>query len=108
MKPPAQLSPLVRLAIEAGPLAVFMIANGRFGLFIGTGIFRVATLASLLAGGFQEGCQARSSSVDSGTPQSMIDQPRRVASRRNAGDALTAIAAPPLASAASNAGRSET
>lgn len=49
MKPRAQLSPLVRLAIEAGPLAVFLIANGRFGLFIGTAIFMVATLASLAA-----------------------------------------------------------
>jgi len=49
VKPPAQLSPLARLVIEAGPLAIFMIANGRFGLFVGTAIFMVATLASLLA-----------------------------------------------------------
>ena len=41
------MNPVVRLAIEAGPLVVFLIANGRFGLFAGTAIFMVATLASL-------------------------------------------------------------
>ena len=40
-------SPLLRLILEAGPLAVFFIANSQFGLFKGTAIFMVATVLSL-------------------------------------------------------------
>jgi intracellular septation protein len=43
------LKPLVRLAIEAGPLVVFLIVNSRQGLFAGTAAFMAATLASVVA-----------------------------------------------------------
>jgi intracellular septation protein len=43
------VKPLVRLAIEAGPLVVFLFANGRYGLFAGTAAFMAATVASLIA-----------------------------------------------------------
>ena len=42
-------NPLVKLAIEAGPLLVFFIANARGGIFIATGAFMVAILVALLA-----------------------------------------------------------
>lgn len=37
----------LRLALEAGPLAVFFIANNRFGIMVGTGAFMAATTVSL-------------------------------------------------------------
>ena len=40
--------PLIKIALEAGPLAVFFFANGRFGLFPATGIFMGAVLLALL------------------------------------------------------------
>lgn len=43
------LSPLLRILIEAGPLAAFFIANARAGIFWGTAIFMAATLAALAA-----------------------------------------------------------
>lgn len=43
------MNPLLRLAIEAGPLAAFFIANARGGIMVGTGVFMVATAASLIA-----------------------------------------------------------
>ncbi len=39
---------LVRLVIEAGPLAVFFIANARAGIYWGTGLFMVAITLSLI------------------------------------------------------------
>ena len=42
------LSPFARLAIEAGPLAVFFIANQWHGIMVGTGAFMVATAISVL------------------------------------------------------------
>ena len=42
-----QANPWVRLAIEAGPLAVFFIANARAGIFAATGAFMVAIAISL-------------------------------------------------------------
>jgi len=48
VKTKQQFNPLVKLALEVGPLAIFFIANGRFGIFYATGTFMFATAASLL------------------------------------------------------------
>ena len=42
------MTPLTRLLIEAGPLAVFFVTNSQAGIIAGTGAFMVATTASLL------------------------------------------------------------
>ena len=42
-----QVNPFVRLLIEAGPLAVFFIANARADIFVATGAFMVAIVVSL-------------------------------------------------------------
>ncbi len=39
---------LTKLALEAGPVAVFFIVNSRYGIFNATGVFMVVTLAALL------------------------------------------------------------
>ena len=44
-----EINPLIRLAIEIGPLAVFFIANARADIFVATGAFMVAILVSLSA-----------------------------------------------------------
>jgi len=44
-----QPHPLVKLAIEAGPLAVFFIANAKAGIFVATGAFMAAILVALAA-----------------------------------------------------------
>jgi intracellular septation protein len=44
-----QLSPLLKLAFELGPLALFFFANGRYGIFVATEVFMVAVVASLAA-----------------------------------------------------------
>ena len=44
---PHRLNPLLKLALELGPLGVFFLANQRAGIFTGTAIFVAATLASL-------------------------------------------------------------
>lgn len=44
-----ETSPLLRLALEAGPLAVFFVANARAGIFVGTGAFMAAVTISLAA-----------------------------------------------------------
>jgi intracellular septation protein len=41
------LHPLLKLALELGPLGVFFLANQRAGIFAATGIFIIATLAAL-------------------------------------------------------------
>ncbi len=51
-KPP---HPLVKLAIEAGPLLVFFIGNAKFGIFPATAAFMVAILAALGASYMVEG-----------------------------------------------------
>lgn len=43
------MAPFLRLLIEAGPLAVFFVANARAGIMTGTAIFMAATVVSLLA-----------------------------------------------------------
>lgn len=49
------LSPFVRLIIEGGPLLAFFIANGRYGIFVGTGVFMAATVLSIAASYWQTG-----------------------------------------------------
>lgn len=41
------MTQLVRLLIEAGPLAVFFIANSQAGIMVGTALFMVATAIAL-------------------------------------------------------------
>jgi intracellular septation protein len=43
----ADLNPLLKLALELGPLVVFFFSNARFGIFAATGIFMVVTLVAL-------------------------------------------------------------
>jgi intracellular septation protein len=45
---PKKLNPLLKFALELGPLLVFFIANSRAGLFWGTGLFMGATAVSLI------------------------------------------------------------
>lgn len=41
--------PLLKLALEFGPLVIFFVTNSKFGIFTGTGVFMVATVISLIA-----------------------------------------------------------
>lgn len=41
-------NPLLKLALEVGPLAVFFIANARFGIFTATAAFMVAIVIALV------------------------------------------------------------
>jgi intracellular septation protein len=43
-----QLNPIVKLALDLGPLALFFVANSRYGIFTATAVFMVAVLAALL------------------------------------------------------------
>ncbi len=43
----AELNPLLKLALELGPLVVLFFSNARFGIFAATGIFMVVTLVAL-------------------------------------------------------------
>src|ERR1700693_3217935 len=43
-----KLNPLLKLALDIGPLVLFFVANARFGIFAGTGAFMVAVVAALL------------------------------------------------------------
>jgi intracellular septation protein len=42
-----QLNPLLKLALDLGPLALFFFANSRYGIFVATGTFMAATVAAL-------------------------------------------------------------
>jgi intracellular septation protein len=44
----AELNPLLKLALDLGPLLLFFIANARGGIFVATGTFMAATLLSLI------------------------------------------------------------
>jgi intracellular septation protein len=44
---PAPLHPVLKLALELGPLGLFFFANQRFGIFTATGLFVGATLIAL-------------------------------------------------------------
>lgn len=41
------MNPLLKLAVDLGPLVVFFLGNSYFGIYIATGMFMVATLISL-------------------------------------------------------------
>jgi intracellular septation protein len=43
-----KLNPLLKLALDIGPLVLFFAANARFGIFAATGAFMVAVVAALL------------------------------------------------------------
>ena len=43
----AQLPPLLKIALDLGPLVIFFMANSRFGIFVATGVFMVAVLTAL-------------------------------------------------------------
>jgi intracellular septation protein len=43
-----KLNPLLKLALDVGPLVLFFVANARFGIFAATGTFMVAVVAALL------------------------------------------------------------
>jgi intracellular septation protein len=45
---PRHINPLLKLALELGPLAVFFLSNGRAGLFMATALFMAATAVSLI------------------------------------------------------------
>jgi intracellular septation protein len=45
--PAARLNPLLKLALELGPLVAFFLANQRAGIFAATGLFIGATVVSL-------------------------------------------------------------
>jgi intracellular septation protein len=53
--PSATRTQLLKLAVEIGPLVVFFIVNARAGIFWGTGVFMVATIAALIASRFMFG-----------------------------------------------------
>src|SRR5580658_3917024 len=42
-----QLNPLLKFALDLGPLALFFFANTRYGIFAATATFMVAVLAAL-------------------------------------------------------------
>jgi intracellular septation protein len=43
-----KLNPLLKLALDIGPLVLFFAANARFGLFVGTGVLMISVVAALL------------------------------------------------------------
>jgi intracellular septation protein len=43
-----KLNPLLKLALDIGPLVLFFAVNSRFGIFIGTAAFMAAVVAALL------------------------------------------------------------
>ena len=43
-----KLNPLLKLALDIGPLVLFFVANARFGIFAGTGTFMIAVVAALV------------------------------------------------------------
>jgi intracellular septation protein len=45
--PTRHMNPLLKFALELGPLGIFFFANSRFGIFEATAIFMVATLVAL-------------------------------------------------------------
>jgi intracellular septation protein len=42
-----QINPLLKLALDLGPLALFFFANSRYGIFVATATFMIAVLAAL-------------------------------------------------------------
>jgi intracellular septation protein len=46
---------ILKLAVEVGPLVVFFVVNAKAGIFWGTGVFMVTTIAALIASHFMFG-----------------------------------------------------
>jgi intracellular septation protein len=44
----AQLNPIVKLALDFGPLILFFVVNGRAGIFWATGVFMAAVVVAIL------------------------------------------------------------
>ena len=44
-----EINPLLKIALELGPLAVFFFANAQLGIFGATAVFMVATILALVA-----------------------------------------------------------
>ncbi len=42
-----EINPLLKFALEMGPLVVFFVMNSRAGIFVGTGAFMAATVVAL-------------------------------------------------------------
>jgi intracellular septation protein len=42
-----KLNPMVKLALDLGPLVVFFVANAKFGIFVGTAVFMATIVAAL-------------------------------------------------------------
>jgi intracellular septation protein len=47
MTKPPELNPLLKLALDIGPLLLFFFVNTRWGIFAATGVFMAATLVSI-------------------------------------------------------------
>ena len=45
-----QMNPLLKLALDIGPLIIFFIANARFDIFVATGTFMVVITIAIAAG----------------------------------------------------------
>jgi intracellular septation protein len=45
---PAELNPILKLALDLGPLLLFFFVNARWGIYAATGAFMLATIASLI------------------------------------------------------------
>ncbi|MFM8647917.1 MAG: septation protein IspZ, partial [Methylocystis sp.] len=43
-----KLSPLLKLALELGPLALFFVANNRYGIFAATGVLMAGVIVTLM------------------------------------------------------------
>ena len=44
----AELNPILKLALDLGPLLLFFFVNARWGIYAATGAFMLATIASLI------------------------------------------------------------
>jgi len=45
---PSELNPILKLALDLGPLLLFFFVNARFGIYAATGAFMAATIVSLI------------------------------------------------------------
>jgi intracellular septation protein len=44
------MHPLLRLALDLGPLVIFFLANGRYGIYTATAVFMAATVVAIAIG----------------------------------------------------------
>jgi len=42
-----KLNPMLKLALDLGPLVVFLVVNAKFGIFVGTAVFMATIVAAL-------------------------------------------------------------